>query len=91
MDIPHLIQDTLPDLAILSQRYATLAESYEADAGTQEAAAEPEAELSADNIPELMPEPTADAAAGDAPEAEPIAPPPNRLQRPSPLLNRNGN
>ncbi len=74
VDIPHLIQDTLPDLAILSQRYATLAESYEADAGTQEAAAEPEAELSADNIPELMPEPRVDAAAGDAPEAGPVAP-----------------
>ncbi len=73
VDIPHLIQDTLPDLAILSQRYATLAESYEADAGTEEAAAEPEAELSADNIPELMSEPTVDAAAGDAPEAGPVA------------------
>jgi type II secretory pathway predicted ATPase ExeA len=74
MDIPHLIQDTLPDLAILSQRYATLAESYEADAGTQESAAEPEAERSADNIPELMPEPIVDAAAVDAPEVEHVTP-----------------
>jgi len=59
LDIPHLIQDTLPDLAILSKRYATLAESDATAAETEEGAAETDAELNAEDIPELMPEPEA--------------------------------
>jgi type II secretory pathway predicted ATPase ExeA len=61
-DIPHLIQDTLPDLAILSQRYATLAESYE------EEAREPTAEQVDEAIPELVPEPSAAPVDQEIPE-----------------------
>ncbi len=55
-DIPHLIQDTLPDLAILSQRYATLQES---DAATeQDIAAQARPDARAGDIPELKAEPS---------------------------------
>ncbi|MGI9238007.1 MAG: AAA family ATPase [Woeseiaceae bacterium] len=50
-DVPHLIQDTLPDLAILSKRYATLIQDEKDE--IEDAAEEP----SSDPIPELKPEP----------------------------------
>ncbi|MGB5336134.1 MAG: AAA family ATPase [Woeseiaceae bacterium] len=57
-DIPHLIQDTLPDLAVLSARYATLEESYiDSPPDSAAQAAEDDA---VDNIPELQAEPLAD-------------------------------
>jgi type II secretory pathway predicted ATPase ExeA len=76
LDIPHLIQDTLPDLAILSARYATLnldEDTKEPEAG----AAESTAQAAIDDIPELqpesVPEPEQAAPAEDIPElpAEP--------------------
>jgi hypothetical protein len=76
LDIPHLIQDTLPDLAILSARYATLdlgEDTKEPEAG----AAESMAQAAIDDIPELQPEsslePEPAAQADDIPElpAEP--------------------
>lgn len=71
-DIPHLIQDTLPDLAILSKRYETLAASDATEAEIEESAVEPDAALNAEDIPELMPEPNAAAKdAASAPATDP--------------------
>ncbi|MBT8066995.1 MAG: AAA family ATPase [Gammaproteobacteria bacterium] len=67
VDIPHLIQDTLPDLAILSRRYETLAESYEEEAQA------PTAESADAAIPELTPEPPAAPAEQEIPELMPEA------------------
>lgn len=64
-DIPHLIQDTLPDLAILSQRYATLTESEAAT--EQDIAEQARPDASADDIPELKAEPSC------SPEAQPTS------------------
>ncbi|MGI9235177.1 MAG: AAA family ATPase [Woeseiaceae bacterium] len=50
-DLPHLIQDTLPDLAILSKRYATLIQDE------KDEVADAAEEQSSDPIPELKPEP----------------------------------
>lgn len=64
-DIPHLIQDTLPDLAILSRRYEILAESDE------ETSPESETEPADVEIPELLPEPNAAPVDQDIPELTP--------------------
>lgn len=66
-DIPHLIQDTMPDLAILSQRYAVLEKSEHSE--PRDPVAEPPSEAPADDIPELKVEP-APAAASEAPESQ---------------------
>lgn len=79
-DVPHLIQDTLPDLAILSKRYATLLQDDAEE--TPEVIADhdhADEELAVDAVPELEPEPTPepDPAASLTPDVlpEPISKP----------------
>ncbi|MGB5626750.1 MAG: AAA family ATPase, partial [Woeseiaceae bacterium] len=70
-DVPHLIQDTLPDLAILSKRYATLLQD---DAGVPpEVVANVEDELAGEILPELVPEPNPapEPVASDTPDSVP--------------------
>ena len=62
-NVPHLIQDTLPDLAILSKRYATLLQDDVEE--TPKVVADLEEELAGEILPELVPEPI--------PAPEPVA------------------
>ena len=62
-DVPHLIQDTLPDLAILSKRYATLLQDDAEE--IPEVVADLEEEPAVEILPELKPEPM--------PAPEPVA------------------
>jgi len=66
-DVPHLIQDTLPNLEILSPELASFATG--ADEEMQEFVAEPPPESVAEDIPEL--EPLQDLQAELEPEPEP--------------------
>jgi len=66
-ELPHLIQDTLPDLAILSPQYATLT----ADAEKAISEIEPEPEPEPVPEPEPQPEPVAEVIPELTPEPQP--------------------
>lgn len=70
-DVPHLIQDTLPDLAILSKRYATLLQDDAEEPSEVVADVEDLPEL----VPELMPAPEPVVAATPDVLPEPILEP----------------
>ena len=76
-DIPHLIQDTLPDLKTLAPQFATLPDQDAEEVPELVVEQDPDFELVTEIIPQLEPEPVAEVVPEPAsdvePEAEPIA------------------
>ena len=74
-DIPHLIQDTLPDLKTLAPQFATLPDQDAEEIPELEVEHDPDFESVTEIIPQLEPEPAAEVVPELAPEAEPEAEP----------------
>ena len=74
-DIPHLIQDTLPDLKTLAPQFATLPDQDAEEIPELEVEHDPDFESVTEIIPELEPESVAEVVPEPAPEAEPEAEP----------------
>ncbi len=69
-DIPHLIQDTLPDLKTLAPQFATLPDEKAEEIPELVAEPGPDFESVTEIIPELEPEPVAEVIPELAPEPE---------------------
>ena len=72
-DIPHLIQDTLPNLKTLAPQFATLPDQDAEEIPELVAEHDPDFESVTEIIPELEPEPVAEVIPETTPEPEPVA------------------